>query len=294
MLMHTRNLIATLAATCLLAAPARALPNPVDEPLPLVGTAEHGHTYPGATVPFGMVQLSPDTPIQGWDGCSGYHYSDSAIVGFSHTHLSGTGCGCLGDILLMPTVGEIQFKAEGYKSAFSHEQEHATPGDYRVFLDGPKVAVELAATARCGFHRYTFPAADNAHIILDLAHGVGGKAVETWVTVENETTVSGARISQGWGGRREVYFVMQFSKPFTSVVLEQDGQRLAAEAREGKGQSVKAAFNYAASANETDPGKSGHFRHGHRGGAEEPGGGDSGVGLRRRPRQRGGAVEEGI
>src|SRR5271155_4213559 len=91
-----------------------ALANPVDLPLPLVGPADPGHTYPGATVPFGMVQLSPDTPIEGWDGCSGYHYSDSAITGFSHTHLSGTGCGCLGDILLMPGVGEIQFNPRNY------------------------------------------------------------------------------------------------------------------------------------------------------------------------------------
>src|SRR5271154_49725 len=106
--MNTRNLTAMFAAAiCLAVSRSWALPAPVDEPLPLVGTAEHGHTYPGATVPFGMVQLSPDTPIEGWDGCSGYHYPDSAIVGFSHTHLSGTGCGCLGDILLMPTVGDI-------------------------------------------------------------------------------------------------------------------------------------------------------------------------------------------
>src|ERR1700733_5167951 len=125
-----KAITATLAATCLLAARGWALPNPVDLPLPLVGTAEHGHTYPGATVPFGMVQLSPDTPIQGWDGCSGYHYSDSAIVGFSHTHLSGTGCGCLGDILLMPTVGEVQFSEKGCQSGFSHAREQATPGDY--------------------------------------------------------------------------------------------------------------------------------------------------------------------
>ena len=145
--MNAKYIAAMLAAAGLIAFGGCALPKPVHQPLPLGGTAEHGHTYPGATVPFGMVQLSPDTPIQGWDGCSGYHYSDSAIVGFSHTHLSGTGCGCLGDILLMPTVGEIQFKADGYRSRFSHGREHATPGDYRVFLDDPKIAVELTTTA---------------------------------------------------------------------------------------------------------------------------------------------------
>src|SRR5208283_152467 len=137
------KLLAAFIGSCLLAVPVWALPELVDEPLPLVGTDAHGHAYPGATVPFGMVQLSPDTPIDGWDGCSGYHYSDTAIVGFSHTHLSGTGCGCLGDILLMPTVGEIKFNPEHYRSSFSHDREHATPGDYRVFLDDPKIAVEL-------------------------------------------------------------------------------------------------------------------------------------------------------
>src|SRR3984957_8485609 len=228
-----------------------AAPEPVDEALPLVGTDAHGHAYPGATVPFGMVQLSPDTPLQGWDGSSGYHYSDSAIVGFSHTHLSGTGCGCLGDILLMPTVGKIAFNADGYRSHFSHDREQATPGVYGVFLEDPKVAVELTATARCGFHKYTFPSATNAHIILDLAHGVGNNAVETSLTIENDTTLSGSRLSDGGGGKRAIYFVMQFSKPFASVVLERNGRRLAAEARHGTGQSMKAAFNYATVADES-------------------------------------------
>jgi predicted alpha-1,2-mannosidase len=250
-LMKTRMLGVMLAAPGLLAVHVWALPSPVEEPLPMVGTADHGHTYPGATVPFGMVQLSPDTPIEGWDGCSGYHYSDSAIVGFSHTHLSGTGCGCLGDILLMPTVGEIKFDPAHYRSSFSHNQERATPGDYRVFLDDPKIAVELTATTRCGFHKYTFPAAESANIILDLAHGVGNNAVETGLTVENDTTVSGWRDSDGWGGRRVVYFVMQFSKPFTSVVFERNSRRLAADVRAAKGQSIKAAFHYATAADET-------------------------------------------
>ncbi len=246
--MKIQNLIVALSVSAAVATPAWASPSPVDEPLPLVGTAAHGHTYPGATVPFGMVQLSPDTPIEGWDGCSGYHYTDSAIVGFSHTHLSGTGCGCLGDILLMPTVGEIQFG--GYSSPFSHSSEHATPGRYSVFLDGPKVAVDLTATPRCGFHKYTFPATDSAHIILDLAHGVGNNSVDTSITVENDTTVSGWRASDGWGGRRVAYFVMQFSKPFASVAMERDGTRLPADARAGKGKGVKAAFNYTTAAND--------------------------------------------
>jgi predicted alpha-1,2-mannosidase len=249
--MKTRSFVAQLAGACLLAARAWALPEPVEQPLPMVGTAGHGHTYPGATVPFGMVQLSPDTPIDGWDGCSGYHYSDSAIVGFSHTHLSGTGCGCLGDILVMPTVGSSTFDPKGYRSHFSHDREQAKPGVYRVFLDDPKVAVELTATPRCGFHKYTFPATTDAHIILDLEHGVGNNAVETSLTVENETTVSGARISDGWGGKRAVYFVMEFSKPFKSGLLERNGRVLDEKASTGKGKSMKASFNYATAADET-------------------------------------------
>lgn len=246
--MNLQQFLAALTGSCLLTTTVWALPDPVDEPLPLVGTDAHGHAYPGATVPFGMVQVSPDTPIQGWDGCSGYHYSDSAIVGFSHTHLSGTGCGCLGDVLLMPTVGQVYLDAgtpgHGYSSSFSHDQERATPGYYSVFLQTPKVAVELTATARCGFHKYTFPATDQAHVILDLAHGVGDSPIETALTVENDHTISGSRISDGWGGRRAVYFVAEFSRPFASFGIERNGERLAAGTREASGKEVKAFFSY--------------------------------------------------
>ena len=135
--MNIHKLIAALMGTGLFSTTILALPEPVDEPLPLVGTAGHGHAYPGATVPFGLVQLSPDTPMQGWDGCSGYHYSDSAIVGFSHTHLSGTGCGCLGDMLLMPTVGQIYLEAgspgQGYSSSFRTTRNTRRPVITRYF-----------------------------------------------------------------------------------------------------------------------------------------------------------------
>jgi len=238
-----------------LPAVVRAVPAaPVDMPLPMVGTDTHGHAYPGATVPFGMVQLSPDTTIQGWDGSSGYHYPDTTIVGFSHTHLSGTGCGCLGDILLMPTVGPVQLEAgaagQGYASRFSHDQEHATPGSYSVFLQDPKVAVDLTATARCGFQKYTFPASDQAHIILDLVHNIGNDTDDSSLQVEGNNTISGYRFSNGWGGRRAIYFVMQFSRPFDSFGIQQDGALLPAGARSAHARNLKGFVSYQTTAGE--------------------------------------------
>lgn len=224
---------------------------------PFVGSAEHGHTYPGASMPFGMVQVSPDTPLQGWDGSSGYHYSDGVIRGFSHTHLSGTGVGGLGDVLLMPTVGEVQLspgdpgKAAGYASRFSHAREEATPGYYKVFLDDPKITAELTATERCGLHKYTFPASNNAHIVLDLEHGVGNNVAESGLTVENNTTISGYRTSDGWGGRRAAYFVMEFSKPFASYGVEKDGTRVDGTPDKVDGKAVKAFVNYNTTAGES-------------------------------------------
>jgi predicted alpha-1,2-mannosidase len=220
---------------------------------PMVGTDAHGHSYPGATVPFGMVQLSPDTHTDDWDGCSGYHYRDDVIQGFTHTHLSGTGCGGLGDLLLMPTVGDVHFDlgtpGNGYISRFSHSQELAKPGYYRVFLQTPKVTAELTATERCGFHRYTFPASDSSHIIVDLLHGVQNDAYDTELKVENSTTISGYRFSNGWGGRRAFFFVMQLSRPFDSIKIERDGQPLPAGTTDARGM-IKAALNYATSADE--------------------------------------------
>ena len=246
--MTKRHALALLTGPLLAAASARAEYSPVEAPLPMVGTAGHGHAYPGAIVPFGMMQLSPDTPMPGWDGCSGYHYSDSVINGFSHTHLAGTGCGCLGDILLAPTVGEIRLSAgepgKSYSSRFSHAQEVATPGYYRVYLETPRVTAELTAAARSGLHRYTFPASDAAHIVIDLEHGVGNGPVEASMRIENNTTISGSRVSEGWGGRRAIYFVMQFSKPFEAFGIERDGKRLEAGAGEGSGRQIKGFVSF--------------------------------------------------
>lgn len=253
-MMIFRNCIAAGATALFCAISLPAAPSPANEPLPMVGTGGHGHTYPGATVPFGMVQLSPDTRTNTWDGCSGYHYSDGVILGFRHTHLSGTGATCLGDVLLMPATGAVNLDpgspGDGYASRFSHAKEKATPGYYRVFLETPKVTAELTATARCGFHRYTFPASDQSHFILDLVHGIGNNPVEATLNIEGDHTISGTRISDGWGGRRTVYFVMEFSKPFDSCGIQQDGKRLPAGATKADGREVKGYFAYKTAAKE--------------------------------------------
>ena len=183
---------------------------------PFVGTDEHGHTFPGAVAPFGMVQLSPDNRPQAgdWDGCSGYHYSNNIIYGFSHTHLSGTGCDDLCDILLLPGTEP---------SAFSHEREKASPGYYEVFLDGPQVQVRLTAGRRVGWHEYTFPAGTRPQVTLDLTHR---DVLDAWrITPEGRNAVSGWRQSTSWADRQDVYFWMDFSAPARCKL--QDGGRKA-------------------------------------------------------------------
>jgi predicted alpha-1,2-mannosidase len=219
----------------------------------LIGTDAHGHVYPGATVPFGMVQLSPDTRDNGWDGASGYHYSDSRILGFSHNHLTGTGVGDLGNILLMPTVGELKLvpgakPGEGYQSRFSHKDEVARPGYYSVVLSDYKVKVELTATARAGFHRYTFPKSDDAHIVVDLQHGVGNNVTGAQLTIENDHTISGYRKSNGWGGDKVYYFVMEFSRPFDSSGVAQGDKGVAGQQTTGK--ETKGHFDFKTKAGE--------------------------------------------
>lgn len=233
---------------------AASVPAPIECADPMVGTDAHGHTYPGATVPFGMVQLSPDTRDQTWDGCSGYHYDDTAIQGFSHTHLTGTGCGDLGDILIMPMVGaeywDVGTPGNGYESRFSHARETAHPGYYRVFLQTPGVLAEMTATARCGLHKYTFPQSDSAHIIIDLGHGIGNDNYDGAVDVENDTTISGFRKTHGWASDRVVYFVAQFSKPFASFQLAHDDVQFANGTRTGTGAHLKAMVTFATGAGE--------------------------------------------
>jgi len=179
---------------------------------PFIGTGGHGHTYPGATAPFGFVQLSPDTRLTGWDGCSGYHYSDSVIYGFSHTHLSGTGCSDYGDVLLVPTLSKPVTTNSEYASPFRKATEKAGPGYYTVILDKPGVKVELTATPHVGYHRYTFPKSKEANILLDLEHR--DEVLDSWIEVVSDTEVHGYRLSKAWAERQPVYFVIKFSKPF--------------------------------------------------------------------------------
>ncbi len=210
-----------ISAVCVAGQPSSTAPDqsPVRFVDPFIGTGGHGHTYPGASVPFGMVQLSPDTRLTGWDGCSGYHYNDTLMYGFSHTHLSGTGCSDYGDILFMPTVGRVRLArggetdpGAGYCSRFRHETEQASPGYYRVVLDRYGVSVELTVTARAGLHRYLFPETDEASIIIDLTHR--DEVIESGITVIGDSEVEGFRRSRAWAKDQHVYFAARFSRPF--------------------------------------------------------------------------------
>ena len=202
---------------------------------PVIGTQRMGHVYPGATVPFGMVQLSPDTDTVPYETeghynpdvykyCAGYQYDDKTIVGFSHTHFSGTGHSDLGDFLIMPTVGKLQLNPgtaddpkSGFRSAFSHKNEVTEADYYKVKLDDDNIIAELTTTARVGFHQYTFPKTDSAHVILDLMSGIYNypdKNVWTFIRVVNDSLITGYRQTSGWARTRTLYFAMQFSKPF--------------------------------------------------------------------------------
>lgn len=183
---------------------------------PFVGTDGAGHTFPGAVLPFGMVQLSPDTRNDGsWEGCSGYHYKDSVIFGFSHKHLSGTGMSDWGDILITPMCGKPSADYKTYSSKFSHKNEKASPGFYKVMLNNDSIGVELTATLRTGIHRYTFPKNKKAFVILDLLHR--DKTLNCNLRVLDSVTVSGFRVSQGWAKEQHEYFIMKFNKPFKSM-----------------------------------------------------------------------------
>jgi predicted alpha-1,2-mannosidase len=210
---------------------------------PMIGTDGHGHTFPGATAPFGMVQLSPDTRVDGsWDGCSGYHYSDSIVYGFSHTHLSGTGCSDYGDILIMPGKGEIRFSngadgKVGYSSKFSHTNEKAEAGYYSLKLDNSNTVAELTASPRVGMHRYTFSSKDQNWILLDLVHR--DEVIDSKLEIVNDHTVRGYRFSKAWATNQRLWFYAEFSEPFSKHEFESLG---ALDSVGGK--NVKCAFHF--------------------------------------------------
>jgi len=260
--------------------------NAVKEVRPEIGTGWRGHMFPGAVAPFGLVQLSPDTAggpepqwnargdYTGWEHCPGYWYPDNVIMGFSHTHVQGTGGGDLGDVLLMPIVegnnwsweaGVPQYTAlmqiqelgqnsgwvfdktaSGYRSFFSHNQEKCRAGYYSVHLDTPDVHAELTATTRCGMHRYSYPQLlepKRRGVILDLVHGIGCKVYHAELKIESATRVSGMRATHGWAEDKQVYFALEFSKPPASIDVSVDGTvKSAAVGSEHNGTEVKAIF----------------------------------------------------
>ncbi len=220
---------------------------------PMIGTSGHGHTFPGATVPFGMVQLSPDTYNEGWDWCSGYHYSDNSIMGFSHTHLSGTGRGELLDVLMMPTIGPVKFEPgtrekpnNGYRSRFSHRSEMTKAGYYSVILDDYQIKAELTATKRAGFHRYSFGKDEKGNLVIDLAHSFKTDSIlNGTIKIVNDTLIVGSHRSKGWGEGKEkyfaehsVFFAARLSRPIKSASFYADG-KVTENVKEIQGMHVK-------------------------------------------------------
>jgi len=222
---------------------------------PFIGTGYHGHTFPGPALPFGQIQVSPDNGRDGWDWCSGYHYSDSLIAGFSHTHLSGTGIGDLADISLMPTTKDIDasfFDAEArvtenLKSKYSHKDEQSEVGYYQVKLLDDDINVELAATKRVGFQRYSFPDEANNKVVVDLGFTINSDhVVETFIEKRSDTEIAGYRFSTGWAKNQRVYFVTRFSGPIQQI---QFFDTQTASDLQGKGKNLKAVLNFGAVGN---------------------------------------------
>ena len=267
-MLSRREVLAATAAAAVFPAGALASPSGVSDPEipdlalcdlvdPFIGTGGHGHTYPGATLPFGMVQLSPDTSNKGWDSCSGYNQTDGSILGFSHTHLSGTGCPDMLDALVVPRTGPVVLQpgtlaapTTGYRSRYDRATEVATPGYYRVELTDSRVRAELTATKRAGLHRYTFPAGEAGHILLDWQHA----NVKWWEhpprsnvhnaslrLIGEDTLVGGRQVSQ-WADGRWIFFALKVSRPFVKAQLYKDDQP--ASTNEIAGENLKAALHF--------------------------------------------------
>lgn len=218
---------------------------------PYIGSGEHGHVFVGANVPFGFVQLGPSNITEGWDWCSGYHISDSTIWAFTHTHLNGTGIGDLNDIAVMPVVGEnitlgrgnIKEQNSGMYSLFNRKSEKVKPGYYAVHLDRYNVDAELTSTKRVGFHKYVFPKSQNSKIVFDLKSAINwDKPTETYIRIENDTTLSGYRYSTGWANDQRVFFTAVLSKPIKSFILTDSVKQVSGN--EIKGTGVFAVLNF--------------------------------------------------
>lgn len=225
---------------------------------PFIGTGFHGHVFLGANVPFGAVQLGPVNITEGWDWCSGYHYSDSTIVGFAHTHLSGTGIGDLGDVTVMPTTGAVRVTEgrvrnpeRGLVSLFSHQEEQARPGYYAVRLQRYDIRAELTATERVGFHQYTFPRSEASHLIFDLQQGIGWDlATDTHIEQLNDSTLVGYRNSKGWAADQRLYFAAVVSKPIRSFASVQVLDTLGNTTPAATGNRIKGVLTFATQAGE--------------------------------------------
>jgi len=216
---------------------------------PYIGTGLHGHVFLGANVPFGAVQLGAVNMSKGWDWCSGYNYADSTIVGFAHTHLSGTGIGDLGDIQFMPTTGPVKVVPgtlndyeSGYYSLFSHKDEVVHPGYYAVKLKRYNINVELTATTRVGYHQYTFPESNQSHIVIDLENGTADRPVECYIKLVNDSTITGYRYSTGWAVDQKIYFAAVFSKKIRDFAVY-DSLKLA-QGTTLKGKYVKGVLSF--------------------------------------------------
>ncbi len=210
----------TLLALCMTGMSAMAQ-NLTDYVNPLIGSGDHGHVFVGANVPFGMVNAGPTQLEEGWDWCSGYHYDGKKIIGFGQMHLSGTGCGDLGDVCLMPAYGDLELNREGLASSYSHEHEVAKPGYYSVLLERFGIQAEMTSTCRVGLYRFTFPrGSNNARIIIDLENGVNGETLETRVVPLDECTLTGYRRMRGWAEDKRIYFCIRFSQPIHNWMSE--------------------------------------------------------------------------
>jgi len=208
---------------------------------PVIGTGGHGHVFYGANLPFGAVQAGPSNNYKGWDWCSGYNYADSILIGFAQTHLSGTGIGDLGDVLVMPYTGSIASVAQNLQSHYLHATERSRPGYYAVHLEDYNIDAALTATERVAFHQYSFPAHQHAFIQINLTTGNADKAVECFIKELNDSTIIGYRFSRGWARDQKLWFAISSSEKFSSFQIDS-----AADNKEAVSKNIKANISFAA------------------------------------------------